>query len=812
MFEASIPFFVLAQVPDYIELAEGAGYGSRISSVLAFIGGILVLGVIVGAIVAGVRWIRANLTKSSSTPVQLLGRETRQRVRRAISTGEYVAAGDLLVRAGEPYEAADAFWRGAAYDRAAETFETMGSKPQAIQCFKKARQFQQAGRIYEQMDRPRDAAAEYLRAKDWTRAAENYGKAGDHRRAGENYEKGGEYLLAAEAFDEAERPLKAAELYAQHLDERLTDGELKYGEVPEEQRERARRAGELFRKAGKAQRASEVFLAAGFPEEAAESLRVSGDFSEAAKLLQAAEQPELAARFLEEAGEASRAARLRAEAALDGGDTSEAAREFRAAGELEQAAELFVEAEAVEEAAEVYEELEEYKRAMELYLKVPRYAHAARCAELEGLEERAAEYYREAGDIDGELRALKATDDHFRAGRLEYEHRMYEDALETLAAIDSRDANYTRSLELQGDIYRSQGRAEKAYSKYRGAMGKREPEPATLPILYKMGRALEDEPDLGGALDCYNKVVEIDEHFEDAGLRVKAIRKRMRRGTLTGRRSSGLLSSVDGDGDEATQRYEIQEEVARGGMGIVYKARDTVLGRTVAYKILGANLRDNETAVKYFLREARAAAALSHPNIVTIYDAGEQDGEYYMAMEFVEGTTLKSLIRRNGALSDKKVRYVLKNCCRALDYAHTKGVIHRDITSGNVMTTRDRALKVMDFGLAKFLKEYQNNHTQQVGTPFYMSPEQIIGKDIDFRSDLYSLGCTIFECATGTVPFFKGDLSYHHIHTEPPEPQSINPGVSDELSAIILKLLEKDPSDRYQDAAEILEMMNEGEG
>ena len=121
------------------------------------------------------------------------------------------------------------------------------------------------------------------------------------------------------------------------------------------------------------------------------------------------------------------------------------------------------------------------------------------------------------------------------------------------------------------------------------------------------------------------------------------------------------------------------------------------------------------------------------------------------------------------------------------------------------MITRYKALKVMDFGLAKFMREYQKDHTQQVGTPFYMSPEQIIGKNIDFRSDLYSLGCTIFECATGTVPFFKGDLSYHHVHTKPPSPRSVNPALSRDLERVILRMLEKNPDERYQSAKEIMD-------
>ncbi len=796
---------LLAQVADYIQLAEGVGYGTSAATVFAFVGGVAVVVVSIGTAIVGIRWFRANRSSNTSPPVQIIPRETRERAQRALSTGEYVAAGDILARAGEHFEAGEAYLHGGAYEKAAQVFEESGVLARALHAYKRAGRYEQAARIYEKLERPHDAAAEYFRAEAWDRAATCYLAAGDYRRAGENFERANNFLQAADAFEQADRPMQAAESYATYLRSHLGDDEL--DDLPESERERARRAGELFREAGDHQRAGEIFLAAGFADEAAETLRVSGDFTRAAELLMEANRPRLAAKFLEEAGEEQEAARMRADAALEEGDIVEAARHFREANDGERAAQLFEEAGELDEAAQVYEELKDHEKALELFLSIQRYAHAARCAEALGKLARAVEYYEEAGDIDGQLRVLKAQGDFFRAGRLQFEHRMYEDALESLDSIDSRDANYARAIELQGDVFRAQGRGEKAYSKYRAALGNRDPSPGTLPLLYKMGRALEEEPDLAGALECYTQIIEIDEHFEDAELRVKAIRKRMRRGSMTGRTNSGIFGP-DSDGDEAF-RYEIIEEIARGGMGIVYKARDTVLGRTVAYKILGENLRDNETAVKYFLREARAAAALSHPNIVTIYDAGEQDGEYYMAMEYVEGTPLKDLIRRHGALSDDKVRYILRGCCRALNYAHSKGIIHRDIKSGNVMTTRDRALKVMDFGLAKFLREYQNNHTQQVGTPFYMSPEQIIGKDIDFRSDLYSLGCTIFECATGTVPFFKGDLSYHHVHTPPPAPRSINPGLSEEMEALILKLLEKDPADRFQSASDVLDTLED---
>jgi serine/threonine-protein kinase len=239
-------------------------------------------------------------------------------------------------------------------------------------------------------------------------------------------------------------------------------------------------------------------------------------------------------------------------------------------------------------------------------------------------------------------------------------------------------------------------------------------------------------------------------------------------------------------------------------MGVVYRARDTVLNRVVAFKILSDKLKSSTTAVEYFLREARASAALSHPNIVTLFDAGEQNGQYYMAMELVEGETLKSILQRRGHFPEKLLRYVTIHACRGLAYAHDKGLIHRDIKSGNLMLTKDRQIKIMDFGLAKFVEEVQKENTRAVGTPYYMSPEQIRGRELDPRSDIYSLGITLFECATGMVPFAKGDLSYHHVHTPPTQPRQYNAKLSRRMNAVIMRCIQKDPADRFQSAKEIL--------
>jgi serine/threonine-protein kinase len=244
-------------------------------------------------------------------------------------------------------------------------------------------------------------------------------------------------------------------------------------------------------------------------------------------------------------------------------------------------------------------------------------------------------------------------------------------------------------------------------------------------------------------------------------------------------------------------------------MGIVYKARDTVLDRVVAYKVLPDALKENPQALKNFLREAKSAAQLNHPNIVTVYDAGEQDGRYYIAMEYVDGTTLKEILRRRRVIATGGLLQLLLQLCEALAYAHDKKIVHRDVKTANAMWTRDRKAKIMDFGLAKIVEEVRNHTTLVSGTPYYMSPEQTLGHNVDHRTDIYSLGVMAFELATGTLPFREGNVPYHHVHTPAPDPREANPDLPEPIAAIILRCLQKEPAERFESTREIIVKLRE---
>ncbi len=260
-------------------------------------------------------------------------------------------------------------------------------------------------------------------------------------------------------------------------------------------------------------------------------------------------------------------------------------------------------------------------------------------------------------------------------------------------------------------------------------------------------------------------------------------------------------------------RYELDGVVGRGGMAEVYRARDIRLDRIVAVKTLREDLARDQTFQARFRREAQSAASLNHPSIVAVYDTGEDmSGPTpvpYIVMEYVDGRTLRELLRDDRRLLPERALEITDGVLRALDYSHRNGIIHRDIKPGNVMLTRSAEVKVMDFGIARAVSDTQATMTQTaqvIGTAQYLSPEQARGERVDARSDLYSTGCLLYELLTGRPPF-TGDspvaIAYQHVRENPIPPSRVDPEIPSWADAIVLKAMAKDPADRYQSAAEM---------
>ena len=256
-------------------------------------------------------------------------------------------------------------------------------------------------------------------------------------------------------------------------------------------------------------------------------------------------------------------------------------------------------------------------------------------------------------------------------------------------------------------------------------------------------------------------------------------------------------------------RYEIQQVLGEGGMAKVFLGTDRVLSRTVAVKVLAPQYAEDQQFVARFRREAQAAAALNHPNIVSVFDTGSNGNVHYIVMEYVEGKTLQETLREESRLTPERSIEIGEAVARALSAAHAKGLVHRDIKPGNIMITREGQVKVMDFGIARATTSDTVTQTAAVlGTAAYLSPEQAQGETVDHRSDIYSLGVVLYEMLTGRQPFTGESpvsIAYRHVTEDPVPPSRLNPDVPDALDAIVMKAMAKSPDDRYQTAQELID-------
>jgi len=255
-------------------------------------------------------------------------------------------------------------------------------------------------------------------------------------------------------------------------------------------------------------------------------------------------------------------------------------------------------------------------------------------------------------------------------------------------------------------------------------------------------------------------------------------------------------------------RYQLDKQLGEGGMAIVYQASDLMLERTIAVKILRKDFSKSKAFQERFKEEARAAANLTHPNIVTVHDFGFDNDRLFIVMEHVPGTDLKQIIKKSGALPADHASRLFIQACAGIGYAHRAGLVHCDIKPHNMLVTPDHRLKVTDFGIARALASVKHDEQSQAiwGSPAYFSPEQAAGRAPSPASDVYSLGIVLFEMLTGELPFTDPspqELALLHRYEAPPSAREINPEISAELEEIIVKVLSKEPNSRYRTADQL---------
>ncbi|MDB4444602.1 serine/threonine-protein kinase, partial [bacterium] len=377
-----------------------------------------------------------------------------------------------------------------------------------------------------------------------------------------------------------------------------------------------------------------------------------------------------------------------------------------------------------------------------------------------------------------------------------------------LTSKESIETNRMLGLSLQ-----SQGLLDLAFEKFR----KCPLDDAMKDVVYNLGLDYERKRMVNKAVAVYEYILQKDEVFRDLNERIPKLKDIMAPLSMAGqdgKQEAKIVLSDDLEVKPTVGRYEILGELGQGAMGIVYKAQDPKINRLVAIKTIRFSDEFEEEKIedvkKRFFKEAEIAGKLSHPSIVSIHDVGEDYDLTYMAMEFLEGDNLQKFSRKDALLPLRNVLYILGETALALGYAHEHGVIHRDVKPANIMLLKNGGVKVTDFGIAKAVSASQTKSGVILGTPNYMSPEQINGQPLDGRSDLFSLGIVFFELLTGQLPFQGKTLTnlfYQITQVKHQSPRTINPKVPKLCEQMIDRALAKDPNERFQTADSLAKYM-----
>ncbi len=504
-----------------------------------------------------------------------------------------------------------------------------------------------------------------------------------------------------------------------------------------------------------------------------------------------------AARALARDGHGSVANLLLARLHCDQGQRERAAEYYHAAGLPLEAAELRAKMSDFSGAALLFREAGETARSAQMFRAAGEWIRAGEAYESIRDHASAVECFRESGDTLRWLNALESKGDFFEAARIALDQGDRARAIRLLQQVGINDLYYGEACELLADAFEHEGHADLAVQKLeqRISAGGGSPE-----LHYRLADLLEDAGEFDHALQVFEKLRDEAPTFPNVAGRIESLRKKLSTTQLASSDSAGPSRSAP-TSFLAETRYKIIDELGRGGMGVVMRAKDLRLDREVALKRLPDNLRDHPKAIQLFMREAQACARLNHRNIVTIYDTDQEDNNFFITMELLTGYPLNVIRRKKGRLAVRDVARIGVQVAEGLHYAHSRQIVHRDIKTANLFFTTDKIVKIMDFGLAKMMEEVRRGTTVLGGTPYYMAPEQAAGDQVDHRSDLYALGVTFFELVTGRVPFDDGDVAYHHRHTPPPDPRDLVPEIEDAMAELILDLLEKDPEKRCPSAA-----------
>jgi len=722
--------------------------------------------------------------------------------------GEYLIAAGLYTKAKKWQEAAEVYEKANAPLKAADIYYRINDFVRAAQNYEKAKQHERAATVYIKANMLKNAAENYEVVGNFKTAAELYEKSGNFEKAGELYQRIGLFNKSAQMFRHAgnwEKACNIMETIINNVFAETDESMLKSAYFTSLIKESI----DCYRKIGRNDRAAELLEKGGLLAESAALYSEIKNYKKAGELFAKTGNYLDSAQCFEKAGMFQESSRMRAKHYESRGEILEAAKIYETIGDTASAAEIYQKAGNINKAAELFFTSGEYAKAAQFFEKSNNIIRAAESYEKAGDLKKAAELFHRSGNRQKEIELLERSGDYLLLAKRYKEQGLNELVISTLQKIPPSSPDYNEAVRLLASTFNEKGEVTLAISKYREALSGSKVTEENIENFYELAGLYEKTNNIPEAMKIYEEILKVQYHYRDVVQRVRALQEKAQvQGVSTGEKVEELYAETKYSVKEkppSKKKYEIIGEIGRGAMGIVYKAKDTVLQRIVALKVMPKFMVDNPKISENFKREAIAAARLNHPNIVTVYEAGEEEGDLFIAMEYIEGSNIKQLLLQKKPIPIQGVLFISAQICKGLGYAHENGVVHRDIKPTNIMWTPKKLVKILDFGLARVIQEMASTVTIVGGTPHYMSPEQTLGEKVDHRTDIYSLGVTMFEMVTGRLPFSRGDIGYHHIHTPPPDPREFNKSIPDELARIILKCMAKKPEERYSSAYEVFD-------
>ena len=730
-------------------------------------------------------------------------------------TRDHQKLAETYDREGNKRKAADEYAKAGNHQRAAELAAEIQDEPRLIRYSLHAYlgrlppraddlDARQAGDLLASSGHFGAAIPLFELAGDYRRAASAALKLKDGGRAAQFYEKGRMWAEAAVHYEQAslfEEALRVLELEAKSLP-RSRSG------PPTRAQELGLKRAELLIQVGRSTAAVALLQQLPPSIRRAELLERSGRNTEAIEAYLGAGESDRALTLARKSPDMTRRV---AEIHLRSGRPALAGQIFASLGLVREAAEAYEKAEDWWQAAYRWETVRETARAAESYRRAGQLKDAARCFAAAGQPAQAAELYVQAKDFAAAAALQAEAGDLAAAVGLYIQANDADKALAILRRIPAQDPGYLKGILLAAPKLIEQGRAQELLRllSQAPAAGPRKPGEtgSLLDRLYWEGRALEARDQAAPARQRYERILKLAPAHRDVTERLG----RMEPPATT----PMVLSPIGGlaVGQRLVNRYEILSELGKGGMGKVYKAKDLDLGEMVAIKTLltpaeGGTGADEER----LLREVQICRRVSHPNVVRVFDLGRFDGGVFVTMELLEGQTLDNVISPFETLPLSRVRFFLSEIAAGLQEAHALGIVHRDLKPSNVMVTEKR-LKILDFGIARMSGGFDSRLTRTgfaFGSPMFMSPEQLMGEELDGRSDLYSLGIVAYAMIAGREPFIDENpavLALRHLQEEPPDVRQFRPGLPAPWVELLARLLAKKPADRYASAREVLAVL-----